>query len=289
MNHNGNVIAQRDGLTVINCRLCGFAHLHPLPGADTLARFYETDFWQTEKPGEVARAQDQAEWLAATYADWLTVIEERVPGRTMLDVGCGYGWFLQAAALREWRVAGIEPSKPACEYLASTLNIPIANKSWESCDPGPVDVIAVHWVIEHVPEPAAFLRWCRGNLYSGGAFLLVCPNEWTQAQWRANHYTAKENYWLDHTHINYFSQSALSNLLGRCGFRVTDWLATEPMEQFLINRRDYTIDPALGRECHREIEIRDLSWTREERLVHYRELGGFGHGRDIVCVAVPEG
>ena len=272
----------------IQCFVCGFAHLDPLPSADALERFYSSEFWETDKPGEVARALDQADWLSATYADWLTVLEGRAPGGTLLDVGCGYGWFLQAAALREWHVAGLDPSRAACDYVVSTMSVPIKNGSWENSMPGVFDAIAAHWMIEHVPDPAAFLRWCRASLYSGGALLLVCPNEWTQAQRHANNYVAVYNYFIDPTHVNYFGQSSLSNLLGRCGFRVTDWLATEPMENFLINRRDYTVDPAIGRECHREIEMRDLSWTRAERLAHYRELGGFGQGRDLVCVAVPE-
>src|SRR3990172_3816194 len=100
--HAGPLLGERDGLRVIDCRACGYAHLETLPSTDDLDRFYASSFWQVEKVGALARIEEQRDWWAAIYGDWLELVEQYAPGRTLLDVGSGYGHFMQAASRRDW-------------------------------------------------------------------------------------------------------------------------------------------------------------------------------------------
>ena len=111
MIHTGPVLGTRDDLTVVDCKACGFAHLDPLPAESALADYYKSDFWQKDKPGAYERLLQQAEWWQAMYGDWLALADPYVPARALLDVGPGYGGFLQAAQTAGYqRIIGIEPS-----------------------------------------------------------------------------------------------------------------------------------------------------------------------------------
>lgn len=303
MNHTGPIIAEREGLRVIDCANCGYAHLETMPAGEELLRFYESEFWQKEKAGALEMMTGQLDWWNAHYGDWLDAVEQHAPGRALLDVGCGYGFFINAARARRWTVDGIEPNSEAARYAAehsASLGYPSTSRVWTgSWSDGDsehlkilpsldVDAISALWLIEHLPNPVSFLRWCYAHLQPTGVLLAVVPNEWTKAQTIANRYVGKKNYWVHHTHMAYFSQRSFANLLGRCGFRVVDWLTTYPMERFLINGQDYTSNHELGMKLHREVELFDLGMGRDERMAHYRSLARDGEGRDIVCVAVKE-
>lgn len=282
--HSGPTLAERDGLTVIACHACGFAHLTEPPAGEG---FYQSEFWQAYKPGALERMQAQAEWWAATYGDWLSLAEQNTLGRTLLDVGAGYGQFVRAARERGWAATGIESSIAAAAW-AREQGAWVLTGSWETTPLERYDCISTLWLVEHLPDAERFLRWARAHLYGGGVLLAVVPNEWTREQAQANRIAERKFYWLDKTHYSYFDWPTFANLLGRCGFRIVERLATWPMERFIVDGDDYTDDADLGAACHREVEQHDLRLTRAERLAFYGELAGHGDGRDMVVVAKPE-
>jgi len=284
--HNGPLLGERDGLRVISCHACGFAHLETLPDAAALADYYVKDFWR-EKPGALERIEEQREWWHVIYDDWMDCIEQYVTGRDLLDVGAGYGFFIDAVHERGWNPWGIEPNRVACEYADKKLGWPLFNGSWEDWDYGwGFNFISALWLIEHLPDPFRFLRWCHARLKEGGVLLLVAPNEWTARQARANN-IVKNRYWfIDKTHCCYFNQASLSNLLGRTGFKTIEWLTTYPMEDFILNGTgNYVDNPEIGPKCHDIVEHMDLNRSRDERLAYYANLARHGEGRDIVVIA----
>lgn len=115
------------------------------------------------------------------------------------------------------------------------------------------------------------------------------PNEWNQFQHFANEEgECIRDFWVHHTHANYFNPATLGNLLGRAGFRVVDWLATWPIEFELIQGLDYTRDDAVGDKVHAYIREQELSMTREERLTRGRMLARQGLGRDLIVVCAKD-
>ena len=149
-NHPGEVLVERDGLTVVNCRACGFYHLREFPDSDMLGRFYRSGFWES-KTGALEHYLEQKDWTLATYTDWLSLVEGRILGRTLLDVGCGYGWMLDAAQPRGWSVSGIEPSTDAFDFCRTRHNV--IHAGWENAlvyQPGMPDLwecITALWLI----------------------------------------------------------------------------------------------------------------------------------------------
>ena len=113
--------------------------------------------------------------------------------------------------------------------------------------------------------------------------MLVVPNEWTDAQTRANEVAAKKFWWLDATHYSYFSWGSLERLLAKHGFRIVSRMGTFQMEDFIIQGIDYTGKPEVGRDAHRRIEALELSMSADQLRAAYRGLGKRGAGRDIVA------
>ena len=284
--HAGPLLVERDSLRVIDCKVCGYAHLEKMPNTDDLNRFYASDFWTKEKPGALARIEEQREWWAETYGDWLELVERHAPGRTLLDVGCGYGHFMRAASQRDWGAWGIEPSDTASDFSIDQGGT-VWWGSWETFQSPGYDCVSALWLIEHLPDPLRFLRWAHDRLLPGGMLLVVVPNDFTPIQ-RLISTSGKVAvpWWFIHpTHISYFTPVTLANLLGRAGFRVVERTTMYPMEHYLYDGKDYTADASLGAELHGRVEARDLAMTRARRMAFYREMAQNYEGREIVIVA----
>lgn len=289
--HSGPTLAERDGLRVIDCKSCGFAHLHPLPEAATQAAYYRDEFWQREKAGALDRIQERLEWWTAIHGDWLHLVDVHSRVGTLLDVGCGYGHFMRAAQMLGWDVTGIDASPYAIENaftLVSGRDVRVNLGSWDATVvPVPFDCISALWFVEHIPDPLRFLRWAHGRLNNSGVLLIVVPNDFSDAQRRVNDSVSVKvhSWWVNHTHINYFTPVTLANLLGRAGFVVIDHLTSFPMEAYLAAGNDYTADDRLGAQLHLRAEEFDLGMKREDRITFYRHMARAGSGREIVMIA----
>lgn len=283
--HRGPLIGARDSLRVIDCRLCGWAHLDRVPSTATDAAYYAGEFWQQKKAGALERLRQQAPWWAAIHADWLGVLEHWALQRRLLDVGAGYGQFAGMALSRGWAVDVIEPSLDAQAVLVDE-RLSLLAPAWEDVRAGQWDAISALWLLEHLADPERFLRWARARVYTGGAMLLVVPHDFSDAQAQAVAAGARPCWWLDETHYSYFNWCSLGNLLGRTGWRIVDRLTLAQMEAFapLV---DYTRAPELGPALHDAAAAADLLMTPDARLTKYRALARVGRGREIVAICVP--
>jgi len=97
--------------------------------------------------------------------------------RSLLEVGCAHGWFLDAAARRSYDVHGIEPDAPIAA-LASRKGHDVSTGFFpEALGPGTLhDIIVFNDVFEHLPDPRAALAACRQRLQPGGLLVLNLPN-----------------------------------------------------------------------------------------------------------------
>ncbi|GHV37072.1 hypothetical protein AGMMS49546_03800 [Spirochaetia bacterium] len=103
------------------------------------------------------------------------------PGR-LLDIGCAYGPFLQAAREAGFEVAGIDPAEDAVAYVQKELNIPAFRGFFP--DTGLPDIlrdsafsaVTLWYVIEHFRSPGAALEACRRILRGGGVLAFSTPS-----------------------------------------------------------------------------------------------------------------
>ncbi|MBW1783799.1 MAG: class I SAM-dependent methyltransferase [Deltaproteobacteria bacterium] len=97
--------------------------------------------------------------------------------RSVLDVGCGWGYFLGQLQTAGFDCYGIELSKPVAEIAREKYNLNISSTPIQTYETEvPFDLITLFGVIEHIKEPVDFLGHCRRLLKESGFILLFTPN-----------------------------------------------------------------------------------------------------------------
>lgn len=143
-------------------------------------------------------------------------ILKRVPGGTLLDVGCGIGLFLGAMA-EDFQLYGTDISSYAIEACAKRL--PDAQLAVGSLIDGlpfdrNFDVISAINVMEHLEDPAAAARVIRSRLRVGGLFVSHLPTIGNAVQARLY----RGSYDQDPTHIYRPSGAQYQALVAQAGF-----------------------------------------------------------------------
>ncbi len=140
-------------------------------------------------------------------------------GGRLLDVGCSTGEFLEMASQTgRYVVDGIDISSEAARAASARLkknifagtvdNIPVAPESY--------DVVTAWEVIEHMAEPAKFLRTIRRLLKPDGLLCLSTPN----TNKLRNRFPGKPRdiFFIPPEHLLYFSGRNLRLLATNCGY-----------------------------------------------------------------------
>lgn len=157
------------------------------------------------------------------YQSLEQLLKAHVPGRTILDVGCGDGTFLSRLS-DDWSKRGVEPSASGAR-LARDRRLDVACGTLDSrTEPYDVDLISALDVIEHVVDPHNFIESLKRHLRKGGTLLLLTGD--------ANAYPARVagpqwSYLRWCGHISVFSQAGLRRLLESHGFEVLAWQRCE--------------------------------------------------------------
>lgn len=141
--------------------------------------------------------------------------DRKFDGKSLIEVGCGDGSFLNHATSKFDIVVGIEPSKPFADY-ARNRGFNILNGYVTSETPlteDKFDFFVSRQVFEHLPNPLDCLLGIRKMLNPGAIGLIEVPNGF-----RALHLGRFFEFFPDH--INYYSVNSLVSLADSAGFNV---------------------------------------------------------------------
>ncbi len=144
-------------------------------------------------------------------------------GKTVLDVGCAFGPFLDAAREEGMVPFGIDLSAEAIRYVQETLGIPATVADIETFDPSisfgvpSFDVISLWYVIEHLPRLGLVLERIRDMLGRGGWLIFSTPNGKGISS-RRSLKSFREQSPIDHVTIWNVTQA--KKVLRKFGFRV---------------------------------------------------------------------
>jgi SAM-dependent methyltransferase len=143
------------------------------------------------------------------------------PGHLM-EVGPGFGTFaaLAKSSGAFARVSAVERT-PAMAEACRRQGIDVFESAVEDIpeDFGdPADVLAFFEVIEHIFDPAAFLKIGARLLRRGGLLVLTCPN----GNGFDTQVLGARSVAVDTEHVNLFNPGSLSLLLDRLGFDVLE-------------------------------------------------------------------
>lgn len=138
-------------------------------------------------------------------------------GSRLLDVGCMTGVLLQSAlGLGATSVAGVEPSRWAAS-ICESKGLKVTNAFFDENYPSEelFDIITMFDVIEHVPDPDAFILNARRLLKDNGILVMTTPNMdsiYSKAFKRA--------YWfIELMHLYYFTPNSLRKCISKAGMQ----------------------------------------------------------------------
>ncbi len=292
--HSGPVQAEYRGVTVIDCRVCGFKHSVPLPDDARNRHLYTRKFYDDDHPGYIESQQQDLPWRRLDFAARYDLFEKMLPRgrRRLLDVGSGPGWFLQYGAERGWDAVGIEPSPPVSAFSRDTLGLDVITGFFEAeavAGLEPFDVVHLNNVLEHVPNPAKMLATAHGVLRPSGLICVSVPNDFNPLQEALVKLRGHERWWVDpREHVNYFDRDSLERLLSRRGFVMRRRLGSFPLELLALMGEDYIADPDLGPVVHgrrKALELALHEAGRSDLLAEmYAKLGEMGLGRTLTVV-----
>ena len=291
--HAGARVASAKGFDVIDCRCCGFRHVMPLPDADALEDVYSEEYYTQEKPAYLVRAGEDERWACLGYDDQLALLSDHLGAspRRLLDIGSGPGLFLSQARAQGWSVEGIEPSRQAAAY-ARDLGLTIHNAFFTGALASriePFPAIRMINVIEHIPDPIAFVGRAAALLPVGGAMLVGVPNDFNPLQTMLEETRGFSPWWIAPPHhLNYLDFDSLERLLVRAGLTPMARLTSFPMELFLALGENYIGNDALGRACHVKRKTLDLDLEAARpgaRRALYTALAAAGIGREAIVIA----
>lgn len=150
------------------------------------------------------------------------LIESKAGNRKgrVLDIGCGYGFFLQEMKSRGWQVEGVEVSAAGRDYTRGQGDIHAHAEPLEKLGlpKSSFDVVTLFYVIEHVLDPLSVLREVKRILTPGGLILLRWPHS-TPIVKILGPLSKKVDLYHTPYHLYDFSPQTMEKMLILCGFR----------------------------------------------------------------------
>ncbi len=182
-----SIVARTAKHTFRRCQSCGMLYMSWTAVAGNTA--YDVSYFFDDYKNQYGK----------TYLDDFTAIKSQCVRRTsivdalyrnahkavtptVLDVGCAYGPYLDAANDAGWQVYGTDIAPEAVAYVQEHLHYPAAVAQFPAFDPVaefgiPVfDAVTMWYVIEHFHDLDAVLRGVSKMLKPGGIFAFSTPS-----------------------------------------------------------------------------------------------------------------
>lgn len=264
-------------LPVAQCRSCGLAQVNPLPTPAELENIYASQDKYQQEQGPMTWFKHDPVKLNALWSDRLSTLERFAPRGHVLDIGCGFGDFLDYARSKGWRVTGTEysPQQLAVARAKFGLDDLYLGDITSVSKPDETFDAATMWhVLEHLPHPVAVLHEIHRLLKPLGYLALEVPN--------LNFFIRKSYYMPQEKtlHLYHFSEFTLSRMLQLVGFQVlaigpgnTGNLVEQPIKWLakqvasIIARLAYSINQVNVSDTIRVVAIKRGNWSSPDSSV----------------------
>jgi SAM-dependent methyltransferase len=228
----------RNPFRVVRCRGCGLWYLSPrLTAAATDALYRSDDYFSGGAAGYEDYASQERS-LRNTFRRLLRDLQSAgATGGRLLEVGSGPGYFLDEARPFFAERTGVELS-PGAARSAAALSDAVVHQSLDAAPAeARFDCIVTLHVIEHVHEPAAFLRQLTSRLAPAGVLVVATPD--MGSLWRR----VMGPFWPSFKypeHVTFFDAATLPRLLDELEFterRRLPYLHDFPLSEVLRKLR----------------------------------------------------
>ena len=233
-----------DPFGLVRCPSCHLAFMSPRLTGDALQRLYDDPAYFEDRVYGSHGFSPSNLLPAAWTRGRLKVIEQELGrplrGTSLLEVGCGYGTFLDAARDAGMAVRGSELSTTASAAARDRLGLDVHTGDVADSPTDNVDVVCAWATIEHVPDPPAFLAAVRARLADNGVLVFSTPSfaSLPARLFRTHWWTLKPT-----EHIWHFSPETHATTLARNGLALTRTISN-PLHPANLGRLDSLVGVA---------------------------------------------
>lgn len=269
------------------------------PTREELNEYYTNRYYQ-EGLGSysVSYTGDELAWNRVRAENIARNIETLVSKRplSLIDIGCGEGWLLDAMLKRGHRVLGVDFSVTGMRRWHPHLTpffrqgeilqeVEVLLAENRKCD-----VVFLGNVIEHMLDPVGTVDILKKILNEDGYMVLVAPNDFSELQEEIlRRKPDLAPWWFYFEHISYFNLESMRNLLAGVGFTVERIVGDYPIEfDLFMDDANYVRDRSAGRDSHKKRMRSDVflyNKNPETFNLIYSALGEIGVGRNLIFYA----
>ena len=212
-------LIKMDSWNVYKCSSCGLGFLDPRPTEEDIAKLYSKEY--CEKYFIEGGKPNSAEFKKRLSLETHRIrFFKGIKGKgRVLDIGCGYGYFLAACRNHGYDVQGLDISGWASQHATEKLDLPITLGLIDEVElpHQSFDIITMWHFLEHTPNPRKAILKARDWLKNDGVLIIDVPNyEGTDARKNWKEWVG----WSVPYHLYHFTPQTLKQLLLVCGFHV---------------------------------------------------------------------
>ncbi|MGK7393786.1 MAG: class I SAM-dependent methyltransferase [Candidatus Cyclobacteriaceae bacterium M3_2C_046] len=206
-------LVSHESFSIVNCENCQFKFTNPRPTDKKLDNYYQSDQYISHSN----KSQDIISFLYKlirnyTISKKLKLIKSLKPGfRSLLDVGCGTGDFLNYCQNKGLKVQGVEPNETARNQTIAK-NIVVYKEIYGIDNSIKYDIITLWHVLEHLPDLNKNLTTLAEKLEDNGLLFIAVPN---YESYDSKYY---REYWAAYDvprHLYHFNKSNMAQLLNK--------------------------------------------------------------------------
>jgi len=193
----------------VKCRKCQLVYVNPIEKASRINDNYSE--MENIDASIIRRSR-----LLATKSQ-VKLIKRYKSNTTLLDVGCGEGFFLFNASKAGYVTKGVELSRDAARYARKEFGMDVEAKPLEELQlvENHFDVVTLWVVLEHVPYPLPLLKEVHRMLKPGGLLAVSTPNVGSMLA----KILGKRWWEIRRVHINQFTTKTLMDILSNAEFK----------------------------------------------------------------------
>ena len=90
-NHYGKILNKKNNYKIIDCKICKFIHVLPLPSEKKVTNLYKKKYYTKIKSRFIKREEREVEHLKLIFDEKLDYLESKIKRKTksILDIGSG--------------------------------------------------------------------------------------------------------------------------------------------------------------------------------------------------------
>jgi 2-polyprenyl-3-methyl-5-hydroxy-6-metoxy-1,4-benzoquinol methylase len=221
-NNSFEVFYGFDDFKICKCKECEMIYLNPRYTSSAIEEFYNETYYGRENStvGGYQSYESQQADLTLTYLKFYKEVLPYVKQKKrVLDIGCGFGYFLSNTTKDFNESVGLDVSEQACIELRKK-GLGAINSNVEKISPlevGKFDLIVMTDFIEHVYDLNIFMLKLKDICNPDAILLIVTPNynSWLRIFSGRNWVSFKIP-----EHVNYFTPKTLEQFLEKYSFEV---------------------------------------------------------------------